>query len=105
MNKSFKIVLLLFIILYSGPLAAQKFGYIDSEYILNKHPDYKLVQDELKKLSEEWKKEFETWCSPESEIFLALENGSTSFDTIDKDFAMLPKPPHAVGTTARESAK
>ncbi len=57
MNKSFKIVLLLFIILYSGPLAAQKFGYIDSEYILNKHPDYKLVQEELKKLSEEWKKE------------------------------------------------
>jgi len=57
MNKSFKIVLLLFIILYSGPLAAQKFGYIDSEYILNKHPDYKVVQEELKKLSEEWKKE------------------------------------------------
>ena len=56
-NKSFKIVLLLFIVLYSGPLAAQKFGYIDSEYILNKHPDYKLVQEELKKLSEEWKKE------------------------------------------------
>lgn len=55
--------------------------------------------------SEEWKEEYETWCSPESEIFLALENGSTSFDTIDKDFAMLPKPPHAVGTTARESAK
>jgi outer membrane protein len=57
MNKSLKIVLLLFIILYSGPVAAQKFGYIDSEYILNKHPDYRLVQDELKKLSEEWKKE------------------------------------------------
>jgi outer membrane protein len=57
MNKSLKIVLLLFIILYSAPVAAQKFGYIDSEYILNKHPDYRLVQDELKKLSEEWKKE------------------------------------------------
>jgi hypothetical protein len=55
--------------------------------------------------SEEWKEEYETWCSPESEIFLALENGSTSFDTIDKDFSMLTKPPHAVGTTARESAK
>ena len=55
--------------------------------------------------SEEWKEEYETWCSPESEIFLALEDGSTSFDTIDKDFAMLTKPPHAVGTTARESAK
>lgn len=55
--------------------------------------------------SEQWKSEYETWCSPESEIFLALENGTTSFDTIDKDFAMLKTPPHAVGTTPRESAK
>ncbi len=55
--------------------------------------------------SEEWKEEFETWCSPESEIFLALENGATSFDTIDKDFAMLTKPPLAVGTKARASSK
>ncbi|MCH6236134.1 OmpH family outer membrane protein [Cognataquiflexum rubidum] len=36
---------------------AQKFGYIDSEYILNKHPDYKLVQDELTSISNQWKKE------------------------------------------------
>ena len=57
MNKPLKIVLLLLIVLISGPLAAQKFGYIDSEYILNKHPDYKIVQDELAKLSAEWKKE------------------------------------------------
>ena len=55
--------------------------------------------------SEEWKDEYETWCSPESEIFLALENGATSFDTVDKDFAMLAKPPLAVGTKARASSK
>ncbi len=55
--------------------------------------------------SEEWKEEFETWCSPESEIFLALENGATSFATLDKDFASLPKPPAFVGTEARPSAK
>jgi outer membrane protein len=57
MNKSLKIVLLLFVMLNSAPLFAQKFGYIDSEYILNKHPDYKLIQDELKKLGDQWKKE------------------------------------------------
>lgn len=57
MNKSLKIVLLLLLVGISEPVFAQKFGYIDSEYILNKHPDYKLVQEELKKLSEEWKKE------------------------------------------------
>ena len=57
MDKSLKIVLLLLFCLTAGPLAAQKFGYIDSEYILNKHPDYKVIQDELQKLSTEWKKE------------------------------------------------
>jgi len=40
-----------------NPLQAQKFGYIDSEFLLNKHPDYKLVQNELAALSEQWKKE------------------------------------------------
>ncbi len=57
MDKSLKIVLLLLILLQAGPLAAQKFGYIDSEYILNKHPDYKVVQEELGKLGSDWKKE------------------------------------------------
>jgi outer membrane protein len=57
MDKSLKIVLLLLILIQGGPLAAQKSGYIDTEYILNKHPDYKVIQDELVKLSSEWKKE------------------------------------------------
>lgn len=57
MDKSLKIVLLLLILIQGGPLAAQKSGYIDTEYILNKHPDYKVIQDELLKLSTEWKKE------------------------------------------------
>lgn len=38
-------------------VSAQKWGYIDSEFILNKHPDYKLVQSELEALKVEWKKE------------------------------------------------
>ncbi|MBA4300558.1 periplasmic chaperone for outer membrane proteins Skp [Algoriphagus alkaliphilus] len=57
MDKSLKIVLLLLILIQGGPLAAQKSGYIDTEYILNKHPDYKVIQDVLLKLSTEWKKE------------------------------------------------
>lgn len=55
------ILLILSLILGLGvsmqAVQAQKFGYIDSEFILNKHPDYKLVQDELTNLSIEWKKE------------------------------------------------
>ena len=54
---------------------------------------------------EKWAAEYEMWCSPESEIFLALENGTSSFETIDKDFSMLTTPPAHVGIEARESGK
>jgi outer membrane protein len=57
MNKSLKIVFLLLFVLQAAPLVAQKIGYIDSEYILNKHPDYKVIQQELENISSEWKKE------------------------------------------------
>ncbi|WP_192348002.1 OmpH family outer membrane protein [Algoriphagus sp. Y33] len=57
MNKSLKIVFLLLFALQLRPLMAQKIGYIDSEYILNKHPDYKIIQQELENISAEWKKE------------------------------------------------
>lgn len=43
-------------------------------------------------LSEEWAEEYETWCSPESEVFLALEEGAESFASLE-----------GVGTTPRPS--
>ena len=53
--------------------------------------------------SDMWKAEYQTWCSPDSEIFKALETGATSFDTIEKDFAALPNKPGFVGTEPRPS--
>jgi hypothetical protein len=47
--------------------------------------------------------EYETWCSPDSEIFKALEAGSSTFDSIEKDFAMLAEKPGTVGTKPRAS--
>ncbi len=38
---------------------AQKYGYIDSEYILNKLPEYKEAKERLDKLAERWTKEIE----------------------------------------------
>jgi outer membrane protein len=37
----------------------QKIGYIDSEFILNKIPEYEGVQQRLKLLSENWRKDIE----------------------------------------------
>jgi len=73
MNNSSKIVLLLFLILLSGSLKAQKFGYIDSEFILNKHPDYKIVQQELQKLSDNWKKDAQSLDKEIKEMYVQLK--------------------------------
>ena len=38
---------------------AQKFGYIDSDFILSKMPDYAKAQGEIEQLSAAWQKEIE----------------------------------------------
>jgi len=38
---------------------SQKFAYIDSDYILNKIPEFKQAQDKLDALSADWQKEIE----------------------------------------------
>lgn len=38
---------------------SQKFGFVDSEYILSNIPSYKAAQTQLNKLSEQWQKEVE----------------------------------------------
>ena len=48
---------LLFVTFYGN---AQKFAYIDTDYILNKIPEFKQAQDKLDALSTEWQKEIET---------------------------------------------
>jgi len=53
--------------------------------------------------SEEWLEEYERWCSPESEIFAGLQDGTTTFDSIADTFNMLENPPRVVGTEARAS--
>lgn len=73
MNNLLKIVILLLLMLQTAPLAAQKFGYVDSEYILNKHPDYKIIQDELENISSEWKKEAQNLDKEIKELSVQLK--------------------------------
>ena len=57
---NFKRVLLVFVLIASTSMAySQKFGYVDSEYILENIPEYKEAQQELDKLSIEWQKQLE----------------------------------------------
>jgi len=73
MDKPLKIVFLLLFVLQAAPLAAQKIGYIDSEYILNKHPDYKVIQQELENISAEWKKEAQNLDKEVKDLYTQLK--------------------------------
>lgn len=57
MKKSILIIVVLFVIVISGK--AQKFAYINTDYILESVPSYKSSQDQIDKLSVEWQKEIE----------------------------------------------
>jgi outer membrane protein len=55
-----KIVLTLFFILASAViLLAQKYAYVDSDYILDNIPEYKEAQNQLDELSQEYQQEIE----------------------------------------------
>ena len=57
MKKYLFFVILL--LLFSKASFAQKFGYVDSEFILNKMPAYTTAQKEIDKLSANWQKDIE----------------------------------------------
>lgn len=66
MNCKFKIVemkkikfVAVFVFFVVLNASAQKFGYVDTDYILSKIPEYKAAQAELDKLSVDWQKEIE----------------------------------------------
>ncbi len=42
-----------------APVQAQKFGYVDTEFILGKMPEYVQAQTELAKLTDTWQREIE----------------------------------------------
>ena len=54
-----KILLILAISFLATTIQAQKFAYVDTDYILNKIPEFNQAQDKLDALSADWQKEIE----------------------------------------------
>ncbi|UII34432.1 OmpH family outer membrane protein [Fulvivirga ulvae] len=53
-----KKILVFFLALFSiANVYGQKFGYVDTDYVLNKMPEYKEAQQEIDKLSKGWQEE------------------------------------------------
>jgi len=74
MKRIKKIILtLIFCFAFSSILSAQKFAYVDSDYILNKIPEFKQAQDKLDALSVEWQKEIETKYTEVEKMYRAYQ--------------------------------
>ena len=69
--KNFLVILLLFF--GTGFASAQKYGYIDSDYILNLMPEYTLAKDKLDKLAKRWTKEID-------ETYAAINSKKDNFN-------------------------
>ncbi|MGI4735191.1 MAG: OmpH family outer membrane protein [Janthinobacterium lividum] len=57
--KRFLCAFAFFGLLAAGPVQAQRLGYIDTEFIMAKMPEYAQAQTELNKLSDTWEKEID----------------------------------------------
>ena len=54
-----RILLILSIFIFAGSSQAQKFAYVDSQFILEQIPEYKQAKEELDNLSYQWQEEIE----------------------------------------------
>ncbi len=52
---------------------AQRFGYIDSDYILNKMPEYREAQSEINLLAQGWEKEIQEMSKGIDAMYAELE--------------------------------
>ena len=68
-----KILLLLAISFSTLSIQAQKFAYVDTDYILNKIPDFKQAQDKLDGLSADWQKEIENKYDDVEKMYRAYQ--------------------------------
>lgn len=50
-------ITIIFLIFGLTFVKAQRFGYVDTKYVLEKMPEYKKAQDEINQLSDAWEKE------------------------------------------------
>ena len=80
-----KILLLLVISSLTLNIQAQKFAYVDTDYILNKIPDFKQAQDKLDALSTDWQKEIENKYADVEKMYRAYQQEQVLLTTDMKE--------------------
>jgi outer membrane protein len=71
--SSTAIMLTILFLFSASALHAQKYAYVDTEYILKNIPEYNDAQDELDALSNRWQKEIETNYSKVEELYKSYQ--------------------------------
>jgi len=61
------------IVASAGSMLAQKFAFVDTEFILANIPEYKSAQAELDKISVQWQKEVETKYSEIDKLYKSYQ--------------------------------
>lgn len=64
-----KVVFFAITLFFASNLMAQKFAFVNSEYILKKIPSFKAAQEQLDKLSAQYQKEIETKYSEVDKMY------------------------------------
>ena len=67
------VITVFFIIFGLNFVNAQRFGYIDTDFILNKMPEYKKAQGEIDQLSQAWEKEIQEMEKKVEGMYSALQ--------------------------------
>ena len=69
-----KKLILIFLFLANAPISAQKFGYVNSEFILSNMKEYKSAMGEIENLSKAWEKEI-------SDMYIEIEKKEIELKT------------------------
>ena len=71
MKKIFLVIAVSFFTITASQ--AQKFAYVDTDYILNRIPEFKQAQDKLDALSSDWQKEIESKYADVEQMYRAYQ--------------------------------
>ena len=77
MKRMKRILLILnveLICVFASTISAQKFAFINLEYILNKIPAYEMMNEQLGQLSKKWQAEIETFQQETENVKKSYEN-------------------------------
>lgn len=69
-----KLLFILSFIMISSTLSAQRWAYVDTEYILQKLPKYREAQSQLDKMARDWQKEIDAEIRTLDKMKMSLEN-------------------------------